>query len=42
MRNAQAAIAEAVPTARLETLDGQTHMIKPKVLAPVLAGFLDG
>jgi len=42
MRNAQAAIAEAVPRARLETLDGQTHMIKPKVLAPVLAGFLDG
>jgi pimeloyl-ACP methyl ester carboxylesterase len=40
MRNAQAAIAEAVPGARLETLAGQTHMIKPKVLAPVLAGFL--
>jgi pimeloyl-ACP methyl ester carboxylesterase len=42
MRNAQAAIAAAVPGGRLETLDGQTHMIKPKVVAPALAGFLDG
>jgi hypothetical protein len=40
MRNAQAAIAEAVPLARLETLAGQTHMIKPKVVAPVFARFL--
>jgi pimeloyl-ACP methyl ester carboxylesterase len=42
MRNAQAAIAAAVPGARLETLPGQTHMIKPKVLAPVLRAFLGG
>jgi pimeloyl-ACP methyl ester carboxylesterase len=42
MRNAQAAIAAAVPNARLETLPGQTHMIKPKVLAPVLRAFLGG
>ncbi|MGZ4470171.1 MAG: alpha/beta fold hydrolase [Nocardioidaceae bacterium] len=42
MRNAQAAIAQAVPHCRLETLPGQTHMVKPKVLAPVLAGFLHG
>jgi pimeloyl-ACP methyl ester carboxylesterase len=42
MRNAQAAIAEAVPSARLETLAGQTHMIKPKVVAPVLSRFLVG
>jgi pimeloyl-ACP methyl ester carboxylesterase len=40
MRNAQAAIAEAVPQARLETLPGQTHMIKPKAVAPVLTAFL--
>jgi pimeloyl-ACP methyl ester carboxylesterase len=40
MRNAQTAIAEAVPTARLESLAGQTHMIKPKVVAPVVARFL--
>jgi pimeloyl-ACP methyl ester carboxylesterase len=36
MRNAQAAIAEAVPGARLEVLPGQTHMIKAKVVAPVV------
>jgi pimeloyl-ACP methyl ester carboxylesterase len=42
MRNAQAAIAAALPHARLETLPGQTHMIKPKVLAPVLASFMLG
>lgn len=40
LRNAQAAIAEAVPNARLEVLPGQTHMIKAKVMAPVLAEFL--
>jgi pimeloyl-ACP methyl ester carboxylesterase len=42
LRNAQAAIAAAVPQARLETLEGQTHMIKPKVVAPVITRhFLD-
>jgi pimeloyl-ACP methyl ester carboxylesterase len=40
LRNAQAAIADAVPDARLETLPGQTHMIKAKVVAPVLTAFL--
>lgn len=40
MRNAQAAIAEAVPRARLVTLAGQTHMVKPKVVAPVVTEFL--
>lgn len=40
MRNSQAAVADAVPNARLEVLPGQTHMIKAKVVAPVLAEFL--
>ena len=40
MRNAQAAIAAAVPHARLEVLPRQTHMIKAKVVAPVLSEFL--
>jgi pimeloyl-ACP methyl ester carboxylesterase len=40
MRNAQAAIAAAVAGARLETLEGQTHMIKAKVTAPAVAEFL--
>ncbi len=39
MRNAQARIAEAVPHARLETLPGQTHMIKAKVTAPIITEF---
>lgn len=39
MRHAQAAITDALPHARLETLPGQTHMIKAKVVAPVLTRF---
>jgi pimeloyl-ACP methyl ester carboxylesterase len=42
MRNAQAAIADAVPSGRLDTLPGQTHMIKPKAVGPVLTRFLLG
>ena len=42
MRNAQAAIASAVPGARLQTIPGQTHMIKAKVVAPELTAFLRG
>lgn len=37
MRNAQAAIAAQLPHARLTTLPGQTHMIKARATAPVLA-----
>ena len=40
MRNSQAAIASAVPGGKLDTLTGQTHMIKAKVLAPVVTRFL--
>lgn len=39
MRNAQAAIAAQAPSARLETLPGQTHMIKAKATAPALRDF---
>jgi pimeloyl-ACP methyl ester carboxylesterase len=40
MRTAQAAIADAAPVGRLETLAGQTHIVKPKVVAPALKRFL--
>ncbi|MBK1785475.1 alpha/beta fold hydrolase [Prauserella cavernicola] len=42
MRNGVGALAGLLPNARYRTLPGQTHMIKEKVLAPVLAEFLDG
>lgn len=42
MKNGQAAVAAAVPNARLETLPGQTHMIKPRVVAAAIAPFLLG
>jgi hypothetical protein len=40
MRNAQAAIAAALPEGTLETLPGQTHMVKAKATAPTVADFL--
>lgn len=42
LRNAQAAVADAVPDARLQVLPGQTHMIRAKVVAPVVARHLAG
>jgi pimeloyl-ACP methyl ester carboxylesterase len=39
MRNAMVAVADAIPTAEYRTLDGQTHNVKAKALAPVLAEF---
>jgi pimeloyl-ACP methyl ester carboxylesterase len=39
MRNAMHALAGVLPNARLRTLEGQTHMIGAKVLAPVLVEF---
>lgn len=40
MKNAEAAVAAALADARLETLDGQTHMVKARVTAPVVAAHL--
>ncbi|MFE7810894.1 alpha/beta fold hydrolase [Streptomyces sp. NPDC057433] len=39
MREAARAIADAVPHGTCRTLAGQTHMVEPDVLAPVLAEF---
>lgn len=36
MRNAMQAIADVLPNAKHQSIEGQTHMIKPSVLAPVL------
>jgi pimeloyl-ACP methyl ester carboxylesterase len=33
-------VAASIPTARLERLDGQRHMVTAKVTAPVVSGFL--
>jgi pimeloyl-ACP methyl ester carboxylesterase len=40
LRNGQAALADAVPDGRLETLAGQTHMIKAKATAPAVTAHL--
>lgn len=42
MRNAARALADVLPDARYETLEGQTHQVDPEVLAPVLERFLAG
>jgi pimeloyl-ACP methyl ester carboxylesterase len=34
------ALSQAMPSARMRTLDGQTHAVDPAVLAPVLVEFL--
>jgi pimeloyl-ACP methyl ester carboxylesterase len=39
LRNSMVAVANAIPTAEHETLEGQTHNVKAKVLAPMLAEF---
>lgn len=36
MRNAAKALAEALPQAEYRTLPGQTHLLKPEAVAPVL------
>jgi pimeloyl-ACP methyl ester carboxylesterase len=40
MRAASAKVAQSVPAARHQTLPGQTHLVKAKVLSPVVAAFL--
>lgn len=39
MRNGVKALADLLPNARYVTLPGQTHIVKPAVLAPVLGDF---
>jgi len=39
MRNGAKALADLLPNARYVTLPGQTHIVKPAVLAPVLGDF---
>jgi pimeloyl-ACP methyl ester carboxylesterase len=42
IRNAMRALAGVLPNAEHHTLDGQTHMVKPRALAPVLTAFFTG
>ncbi len=39
MRTAMRSLAEVLPTAEHRTLQGQTHIVKPKALAPALSDF---
>jgi pimeloyl-ACP methyl ester carboxylesterase len=41
MRNAMRALADVLPNARHSTLEGQTHIVKPEALAPVLVEFFE-
>lgn len=40
MRDASRAVAESVPQGTYRVLEGQTHMVEPQVLGPVLAEFV--
>ncbi len=42
MHHGMEALAQALPNAELRVLDGQTHVVKPKVLAPLLTEFFTG
>ncbi len=42
IRNAASALAKVVPNASYRTLPGQTHMVKPQAIAPVLIEFFKG
>jgi hypothetical protein len=39
MRNAMNALTNTLPNAKYRTLEGQTHIVKPAALAPVLTEF---
>jgi pimeloyl-ACP methyl ester carboxylesterase len=39
MANGMRSLAAILPNARREVLEGQTHMVKPKVMAPALKGY---
>jgi pimeloyl-ACP methyl ester carboxylesterase len=39
MLDAERKVTDAIPDARLEVLDGQTHQVSPKAIAPVLKEF---
>jgi hypothetical protein len=39
MHHGMRALADILPSAQHQILDGQTHMVKPEVLAPMLAEF---
>jgi pimeloyl-ACP methyl ester carboxylesterase len=39
IRRAMHALANVLPNAKLHTLEGQTHMVKPRTLAPALVEF---
>ncbi len=39
MRHAMRALAQTLPHASYRTLEGQTHMVKPEVIAPALVEF---
>jgi pimeloyl-ACP methyl ester carboxylesterase len=41
MRNAMRQLADVLPSASYRTLDRQTHMVNPKVLAPALVEFFN-
>lgn len=39
MRNAMHSLANILPNAKYQTLEGQSHIVKPEVLAPMLVDF---
>ena len=42
MQSSMRALADVLPAAEYRSLAGQTHMVKPRRLAPVLTGFFKG